>query len=207
LNSARRESKGRLDHGFLLRFERFIPVLCETIGRERFLHSLGAMHFATALAHRHGEEPVRAATAGLLHDCGRFASIEQIEAEARRRAVVLPPEDRPYAKVWHALLSADVAASDFGVTDESVLRAIRLHPTGEAEMSRLDRIIFLADYIEPTRHFDGLMELRRLAERDLDNAFRHALECKLRHIRDQGRPLHPRSLRALAAVGGSIGEV
>jgi predicted HD superfamily hydrolase involved in NAD metabolism len=109
--------------------------------------------------------------------------------------------------VWHAYLSAYLAEHDFGVADPAVLRAIRLHPTAEAEMSALDRIIFMADYIEPTRRFAGLNELRELAEGDLDKAFRTVLEQKLLFIQMKDRPLHPRALRALAAVGGHIREV
>jgi len=191
----------------LLRFDRFLPTLRKTIGRKRFLHSLGAMHYAVALAQRYGEDTVRAATAGLLHDCGRLRQIEQIEAETRRRAVHLPPEDRPFVKVWHAWLSADMAATDYGVADEAVLQAIRLHPTGDARMSSLEKIIFLADYIEPTRQFEGLNELRALAEDDLDSALRRALETKIRYIHSQGRSLNSRSLRALEDLGGPVWEV
>jgi len=199
-----KESKRHLNRDTFLQYERFIPVLRKTIGNKRFLHSLGAMHYAVALADRHGEDVIRASAAGLLHDCGRLPEIEQIEAEAERRGVALPHEDRLHPKIWHALLSAHIAEHDFGITDEVVLQAIRLHPTCDANMTRLDMIVFLADYIEPTRAFEGLTELRALAENDLDEAFRASLEHKLRYIQYLGRPLHPRSLRALAAVGGTI---
>jgi len=193
-----------LNRDTFLQFEQFIPVLQRTIGKKRFLHSLGAMHYAIALADRHGEDLVRATAAGLFHDCGRLREIGQIEAETKRRGLTLPAEDRPFAKVWHAWLSAHMAKDDFAITDEAVLQAIRLHPTGDANMSRLDKIIFLADYMEPTRCFDGLKELRALAEEDLDGALRSALEHKLRYVQSLGRLLHPRSLRALAAAGGTL---
>lgn len=199
-----REHKRQLNRDALLRYDQFLSVLHKTIGSKRFFHSLGAMHYAIALADRYQENLVQASAAGLFHDCGRLPKIEQIEAEAKRRGVALPPEDRLHPKVWHALLSAHIAEHDFGIADGAVLRAIRVHPTGDAEMSRLDKIIFLADYVEPTRSFEGLNELRASAEQDLDGTFRSALEHKLRHIQSLGRPMHPRSLRALAAVGGSI---
>ena len=198
------ESGGHLDRETLLQFEQIIPVLRKTIGSKRFFHSLGAMHYAVALADRHGEDLVRAATAGLLHDCGRLPAIEQVEAEARRRGLDVPAEDRPYAKVWHAWLSTHIAEHDFGIADPSVLQAILYHPTGEAEMSRLDKVIFLADYLEPTRRFEELKQLRELAQQDLDSAYQRALETKIRYIQSRGRPLHPRSLRALASVGISL---
>jgi len=198
------EFGGHLDRDTLLQFEPIIPLLRKTIGSKRFFHSLGAMHYAVVLAGRHGEDLVRAATAGLLHDGGRLPEIEQVEAECRRRGLDVPAEDRPYAKVWHALLSTHIAAHDFGLADPAVLQAILRHPTGEADMSRLDKIIFLADYLEPTRRFEEAKELRELAGRDLDGAYRRALETKIRHIQSRGRPLHPRSLRALASAGISL---
>jgi predicted HD superfamily hydrolase involved in NAD metabolism len=93
-----------------------------------------------------------------------------------------------------------MAEHDYGIDDEAVLRAIRLHSTGEAGMSQLEKIIFLADYTEPMRKFSGLKELRALAERDLDRAFRRALDMKFGHVEGQGRPLHPRSKRAFMAT-------
>ena len=194
-----------MDRNTLLRLEEFIPVLQKTIGKRRFLHSLGAMHYAAALADKHGEDRVRAAVAGVLHDCGRLPEIEQVKAEAERRCLDLPAEDHPHPKVWHAFLSAHMAEIAYGISDQAILHAIRYHSTGEVNATPLDKIIYLADYLEPTRSFEGLKELRLLAEQDLDAAFREALAHKLRHVQSMGRMLHPRSLRALAWAGGTLG--
>jgi predicted HD superfamily hydrolase involved in NAD metabolism len=190
-----------LEPEVLLRLEHVLPFLRANLKRKRFLHSLGVMHYATVLAQRHREDLIAAAAAGLLHDCGRRETAEEIGLEAHRRNVAIPPEDHEFDKVWHALLSADIAATDFGITDERVLRAIRVHPTADAHMTRLDMVVFLADYLEPTRQFEGLKELRILAERDLEAAFRRALEVKTNHIARRGLALHPRSIEALAAFG------
>jgi len=165
------------------------------------------MHLAVALAHRHGEETARAAIAALLHDCGRFPTLEAIESEARRRGFEIPEEDRDFPKIWHAALSAHIAETEFGVTDNEILHAIRVHPTGDGEMSRLDKIVFLADYIEPTRKFEGLNELRDLALRDLEEGFREALSRKIRYVQSLGRRLHPRSIAAWRAAGLAGEEV
>lgn len=165
------------------------------------------MHWAVVLAERHGEALPRAATAGLLHDCGRFKNVEDVQSEVALRGVEIPDEDRDYPGVWHAYLAAEIAARDFGVRDEGVLDAIRYHPTGTVDMSRLAKILFLADYTEPTRRFDGLTELRALAGRDLDAAYRAAAKCKLQYIRKRGRPMHPRAMRAFESIGGTLQEV
>jgi len=82
-----------LHSDILLRFETFLPKLRKTIGRKRFLHSVGTLHWAVVLATRHDGDLIRAATAGLLHDCGRLRTIEQVEAEFRRRGLDVPDED------------------------------------------------------------------------------------------------------------------
>jgi HD superfamily phosphohydrolase YqeK len=74
----------------------------------------------------------------------------------------------------------------------------------ERELRRGSKVIFLADYLEPTRRFEELKQLRELAQQDLDSAYQRALETKIRYIQSRGRPLHPRSLRALASVGISL---
>jgi predicted HD superfamily hydrolase involved in NAD metabolism len=152
------------------------------------------------LADRFGEDPYRAIAAALFHDSGRLPTLEEVASEMHRRGIEVPDEFQAYPKLWHALLSEHRAKHDFGIRDEGVLRAIRIHSTGDADMTRLDRILFVSDYIEPMRNFEGLNELRELAHRDLDAAFRRAIEKKLGYIRSQNRPLHPLSAKALEAA-------
>lgn len=182
-------------------FDSHLPILRKRIGRRRFLHSIGTMHVAVALAHRCGEDLERAAAAGLYHDCGRLKTLEEVAEEMRKRRIEVPAEFRDYPKLWHSILSAGMAKVDFGIEDEGVLRAIRIHSTGDGGMTRLDRILFIADYTEPTRRFDGLNELREWVHRDLDEAFNRVIEMKLGHIKGLGRPLHPMSARAIEAAG------
>ena len=98
----------------------------------------------------------------------------------------------------HPFLGAEVARREYQVTDEDILNAIRYHTTGRAGMSLLEKIIFIADYIEPNREkFDGLEEARRLAYLDLDMAMKYILESTIAFVKERGRLLHPLSLEAL----------
>jgi predicted HD superfamily hydrolase involved in NAD metabolism len=112
--------------------------------------------------------------------------------------VVLEEEDRRFPQLWHAFLAAEMVKTTFGVLDETIQRAVRIHPTGDEGMGLLDKILFLADCIEPGRCFDSVSHLRSLAYQDLDQAVIEALRNKIEYIRTCGRPLHSRSLRALA---------
>jgi nicotinate-nucleotide adenylyltransferase len=98
----------------------------------------------------------------------------------------------------HPFLGAEVARREYLVTDGEILDAIRYHTTGRADMSLLEKIIFIADYIEPNREkFEGLEEARRLAYLDLDMAMRYILEETIAFVKQRGRLLHPLSLEAL----------
>lgn len=98
----------------------------------------------------------------------------------------------------HPFLGAEVAKREYKIKDEDILNAIRYHTTGRAGMSVLEKIVFIADYIEPNREqFEGLDEARRLAYLDLDMAMRFILEQTIEFVKERGRLLHPLSLEAL----------
>ena len=90
----------------------------------------------------------------------------------------------------HGVAGAVMATDRYGVTDPDILEAIRVHTTGKLSMSQLDKIIFLADYIEETRDFPGVDELRRLAFQDLDRAVLAGYDNTIRHLLDQGIPIY-----------------
>lgn len=98
----------------------------------------------------------------------------------------------------HPFWAAEVAKREYKIKDEDILNAIRYHTTGRAGMSVLEKIVFIADYIEPNREqFEGLDEARRLAYLDLDMAMRFILEQTIEFVKERGRLLHPLSLEAL----------
>lgn len=177
------------------RIDHFTSVLFQRLSRARALHCIGSAHTAVGLAIRWNADPEEALAAGLLHDIAK-----QEPPETLRRLVEESGEDfaveEPFPKVWHAVAGAIIARREFGLSEKAA-RAILLHPTGEAEMNLLEKIIFLSDYLEPSRVWDGVRELRALARRDLDAAVKEAIRRKTVHVREKGAELHPRSRRAL----------
>lgn len=171
--------------------------LKKELDRQRFEHTLGVEQTARQMARVFGEDEEKAALAGLLHDCAKCMPLSQMIKAARRADV--DPVMKESKALMHAVAGRCVAQDVYGVQDEDVLGAIRWHTTGRAGMTRLEKIIYLADVIEPNRKpYPGLEDLRALCMQDLDGAMHTALRMSLEHVREQGKTLHPDTLAALA---------
>ena len=176
--------------------DRITATLTQRLSPRRVLHCIGTAHAAVTLALRWGANAEDALVAALLHDIAKQEP-EDVLRRLVQESGVNPDDEAPFQKVWHAMAGAVIARRDFGAS-EAAARAILLHPTGDAGMELLEQVIFLADYIEPSRAWDGVNDVRALARQDLQAAVRDAIKRKTAHVRERGVELHPRSLRALA---------
>ena len=164
----------------------------------RFAHSLSVARTSVQLAELYGENPLKAEQAGLLHDCAKCLSLDEMRKIARKHQLTDDPEFLASASLLHSVVGACVAREDYGMEDPEVLEAIAYHNTGCAGMSRLAMCVCLADFIEPNRTpFPGLAEVRRLSEVSLERALLLSLESVADHVRSGGRSLHPRTLGAI----------
>lgn len=175
--------------------ECFAPMyerLQRELSTRRMEHTAYVMQTAIALAEQFGADRKRARLAALLHDCAKYLPAEQLLTYADTEPPILP--------VLHAFAGADYAHNVYGVEDEQVLHAIRLHTTGDANMSILDKVVYLADMIEPSRTYEGVEQIRQADTPD--EMMRLALSRSLWYIKKQNGNVHPATLRALADVGG-----
>jgi predicted HD superfamily hydrolase involved in NAD metabolism len=148
----------------------------EHIGQQhRYAHSVRVARCADVLAQRHGLDTRKARLAGLLHDLARLYSPERLIAECEARGLPIESAAREHPVLLHAPLGAALAHERFGVEDPDVLSAIAKHTTGAAEMSPLDRAVYLADSLEPERTFPERADLWQLALRDLEAATRETM--------------------------------
>ena len=171
------------------------PVAMSYLKARRVPHVLGTEETAARLARRYGAEEESARRAALLHDCTkRLSAGEQLEL-CRHYHIDLDEYEQREAKLLHAKTGAAVARDVFGVSDE-IYWAIWWHTTGKADMTLLEKILYLADYMEPTRDFCDLRELRRLAFEDLDRALLLGFTMAVEDLSDQGMALHPNSVYA-----------
>ena len=162
---------------------------------KRRAHVVGTADTAFALAERWGADPEAARRAGILHDITK-ALTEQEQLHFCREYGMMPSEFQ-YAnpKLLHAVTGAAAARRVFGES-ETVVSAIRWHTTGRAHMSALEKILYLADYMEPNRDFPGVEKLRELVWKDLDAAMLWGLEHTVNYVRSRNRTVDPDSLEA-----------
>ncbi|MDR2296439.1 MAG: bis(5'-nucleosyl)-tetraphosphatase (symmetrical) YqeK [Clostridiales Family XIII bacterium] len=164
------------------------------LGEKRAAHVLGTARLAEELAALYGADAEKARTAALLHD--RFRGASDAELDARIDRYGLPPALKGNANLSHGRIAAAWMERELGIADAELLDAVRYHTTGRADMSKLEKILYVADAAEPTREHEGLAALREAARRDLDEACLTALENTLRHLRKKGIRPDADSLRA-----------
>lgn len=156
----------------------------------RWQHTLGVVDSAIELAKRYGGDAGKAELAALLHDYAKAWPIERQAQVIREQG--MPPELLDYDKeLWHAPVGAWAAREELGIADGEVLDAIRYHTSGRERMTLLDRIVCLADYIEPGREYPGVDRIRRLAERDLTEALIAGLDSTIAYLLEKGRRIFP----------------
>ena len=151
---------------------------------KRYEHTLGVAYTAANLAMIHGVDIEKALTAGMLHDCAKCMSFEKQMAVCTKNHVQLSEaeamEDSP---LIHAKAGSMLAKTKYGITDEDILNAISYHTTGRPEMSLLEKIVYIADYIEPGRkNAENLPQVRRLAYQNLDDCMRKILGDTLEYL-------------------------
>ena len=159
-------------------------------------HSVNVSKTAEKLAGRYGADQRKAKLAGILHDCAREIPTAELLQMSRTFGIVVNQVEFSMPVLLHAALGAKLAQREYAVEDPDVLRAIALHTTGDANMTLLDKIIYLADCIEPARKYPGVETLRILAAENLDKALLAALDHSLNYIISQQSLIHPATVAA-----------
>ena len=172
-------------------------VVVSLLKKSRVNHVLGCRDTAVELARRWGADETDAARAGILHDITKALDGPLQLTLCAEYGTILSDFGKKYPKTLHALTGALVAERIFG-ENEAVINAIRSHTTGKADMNLLEKIIYVADYMEPNRDFPGVDRLRQLAFSDIDAALKLGLEMTLEHLKGQGNEVSPESREALA---------
>lgn len=165
------------------------------IRHKRVAHVMGVEEEAVRLAKFWGADPELARHAGILHDCTKYLELAPQLHLCEKYGILLDDLEQKAVKLLHSKTGACIAKYIFGEPDE-VYEAIFWHTTGRANMTLLDKILYMADYIEPNRDFDGVEELRRLAYTDLDQAMLLGVESTIQEMEQRGVPIHKNTLAA-----------
>ena len=168
---------------------------------KRVRHIRGTEEEAVRLAQRWGADETMARRAGILHDCTKYLSGQEHIAICEQYGVPLDSLERTAPKLLHSKTGACIARHVFGEPDE-VYEAIFWHTTAKADMTTLEKILYVADYMEPNRTFDGVERLRELAYRDLDKALLLGVETTIQEMEERKLPVHSNTLQAQAWLKG-----
>lgn len=177
------------------------PIAMSYLKYRRMAHVRGTEEEAVRLAERYGADVTEARVAALLHDCTKKLDMEEQLALCEKYGVKLDTVEQKTLKLLHAKTGAELARDVFGVSN-AVYEAIKWHTTGKADMTLLEKVLYLADYIEPTRDFPGVEALRKTVYEDLDAGLAMGLAMTVEEMEELGSPVHEKTLEALHFLKG-----
>lgn len=184
--------------------EKAIELVEANLTKGRFEHTLRVKDTAIQLAEQYGAPIDLVTIAALFHDYAK-----DMDKNELRRLIIsyaLPDDLLEYHhELWHGPVAAKIVEDQLQITNEDVLNAIYYHTTGRANMSLVETIIFVADYIEPKRSFPGVEDVRKEAKQDLHNAARRALKNTIHHLLDKDATIHPNTFSAYNHLTKTIG--
>jgi predicted HD superfamily hydrolase involved in NAD metabolism len=173
-----------------------LDIARSALSAQRLRHSLGVAEVAARLARQHGADPERAQVAGLLHDYARDLGGARLLGLAAAEGLLTEQVEEWLPDLLHGPVGAWLLRAERGVRDEAVLSAIAKHTLADPVMSPLDKIVYLADMIEPGREYPGREEIAVMASCDLDAALLAGLDTTIRYCLERKRYLHPRTVVA-----------
>ncbi len=161
------------------------------IPTDKYRHSVGVAEAAGKLAQRHGVCEEKARISGLIHDYARHFDAETLLQTAFRFGIVGDEIQKKAPGLLHGPVGSKLAESELNISDSDIIRAVCFHTTGHPDMTVLDKIIYIADYIEEGRDYPGVRELKNLSFQDLDRACLMGLENTIKFLINTGRLIHP----------------
>lgn len=181
----------------------YIKLLRERLDDFRFEHSMAVARQSVVLAERFGEDKEKAYVSGLLHDiCKNLKREEQLQFFSTS-AIMLTETEKKSPKVWHAISGAQFLKDNLKITDQDIINAVRYHTTGRAGMSKLEKIIYIADLTGLDRTYPDVDVLRKIVEESLDEGLIYALKFTVTSLISKEQPIHPDTLNAYNDLIGS----
>ncbi len=180
----------------MLSIEEITKYLENTLSQSRFSHTLGVAETARNLAQKWGADEDAAYLAGLVHDCAKEIDKNEAIGLLEERGYTVDEVEKKALGLLHAPLGAFLARERFGITNEEILDSIKFHTTGRVGMTLLDKIIYVADFIEPGRKYKESQLVRETAEVDIDAAVLQEANIIIKYTIDKGRLLHANTVAA-----------
>ena len=170
----------------------------QTLSPKRFQHTMNVKNLAVRMAQHYGVDTEKAALAAILHDSAKELPRTELLQIMQDNAIIKKGTQNRPEPVWHGICAAILAKTQWNVQDGEILSAIACHTTGKENMSKLDKILFLADMTSAERDYPGVEELRSLEMRNLDKAMIQALKMTISFVEQKNAIADPESAKALA---------
>ena len=171
-------------------------LLKNRLSEKRYIHSLNVAEASKRLAALYGADENKAYTAGLIHDCCKDTPAGEQLSYMLGNSMELSECEISSAKLYHAMCGSLYVKNEYGVTDADIINAVRYHTTGRKNMSLLEKIVFIADFISDERDYNGVEVMREKAGRSLDEAIVEGLAFTIKDLIDKGVLLHPDTIDA-----------
>lgn len=162
----------------------------------RYIHVLGVVETAIKLAKINEVDEKKAEIAALAHDIAKNMTIYELKEIIDKNNIELSYDEEENQEIWHSIVGPILAKEVFKIEDEEILSAMRWHTTGKENMSKLDKVIYMADMIEPNRNFKGVDVLRRETFKDLDNGVLQGLNHTIKYLLNKDVPININSIKA-----------
>lgn len=154
----------------------------KVLTNKRYIHTLGVISVAKKLAQINNADEKKAEIAALCHDIAKYISKEEAIKIMKENNIALTEGEQKTPDLWHSILGPIIAKKELKIDDKEILDAIRYHTTGKEDMSLLEKIIYIADMIEPSRVFEGIEEIRELTMQDLDEGVILGLDFSIKFL-------------------------
>lgn len=174
----------------------YTSLIRERLSDYRFYHSLCVAQSAKELARQYGADEEKAEVAGILHDIMKESSeSEQLEI-IKKAGMAITDLEKSSKKFYHQISGSAYAKAVLGIDDREILDAIRYHTTGRADMTLMDEIIYLADFISADRDYDDVDIMRRKVEESKEQGLLYAAQYTIKSVIKKGKILHPETVNA-----------
>ncbi|MFG6148450.1 bis(5'-nucleosyl)-tetraphosphatase (symmetrical) YqeK [Halobacillus sp. B23F22_1] len=180
--------------------EKLLEFVRPHLKQSRFEHTVRVTDTAVKLAEKYGADVEKAETASILHDYAKHKPIEELKSWILREEKLSNDLLSYHHELWHGPVGAMMLKDELQIQDEEILSAIAAHTTGKKNMSLLDKVVFLADYIEPGRNFEGVEQVREIAEKDLNEACLQSLVNTVQFLTNNKRTVYPDTIHAYNAL-------
>lgn len=177
--------------------EKIVEKLKTMLKPKRLQHSINVANCALKLSVIYNCDTGKAYLAGLIHDCAKYFTKEEVDFYVKKYSVKLDPLEIDNIALSHSVIGSFVIQDVFNIQDMDIINAVRYHTTGRENMSTLEKIIFMADMIEESRDFPGVDYLRELSfNGQLDKALITSFNNTIKFVIDNNQLIHPRSVKA-----------